>query len=87
MSNLDEGEALHFLLMSPEKGDSLFQALWVVRYSHPGIATMAHPSAKRLGLVTVVEMELRKFTATLAEVILPPRRTVFFTRGEAGSRP
>jgi hypothetical protein len=26
-------------------------------------------------------MELRKFTATLAEVILRPRRTVFFTRG------
>ena len=69
MHCFDESDTFHLLFMSPEKSDSLLQALYIVRYSHPGIARIAYPSAKRPGLMTVIELETRRFTAALAEAI------------------
>src|SRR5262249_49897982 len=55
MSCFDEGNALHFLFMSPEKGNPLFQSFDAIHNSDTGIARTTHPTTKCSSLVTVIE--------------------------------
>jgi hypothetical protein len=76
---LDEGDALHFLLVSLEKGNALLQALHIVHYSRAGITRMAYPAANRPSVVAVIEMEFSyRLTTALTKTVLRFRRTIFF---------
>jgi|SRR6516225_188591 hypothetical protein len=87
MSHLDEGEALHFLPVSLEKSDALFQTLCIVHYSSPSIARTAHPPAKRPSLVTVIKLEsFSELTATLTKAVIRPLAGNFSQVAEAGIR-
>ena len=80
MHRLDEGDALGFLCMGLEKGDTLLQALHI-DYSRAGIARIAYPTAKCPGDVTMVEVEFfGKLATALTNSIARLRRASFFAR-------
>jgi hypothetical protein len=53
---LYQSNSLHFLLVSPEKGSTLLQPLWIIHNARAGIAAVAHPAAERPDVVAVVEV-------------------------------
>jgi hypothetical protein len=56
VNRFDEGDAFGFFYVGLKKSDALFQSLYVVRDAVSGVAAIAHPTAKRPSLVTVIEV-------------------------------